>query len=35
MGSAGNVLKDGSNISDPTKRHDAQLILFDINQKLG
>ena len=29
------VLKDRPNISDPSKRHDKQLILFDINGKLA
>ena len=28
-----NVLKDDPNISDPTKRHDAQIALFDSNGK--
>ena len=35
MLSAVNVLKDGPNISDSNKRHDAQLTLFDINGSLG
>ena len=30
-----NLLKDGPNISDPTKRHDTQLSLFDINENLA
>ena len=30
-----NVLKNGPKISDPTKRHDAQLSLFDINTTLA
>ena len=34
MWSAVNVLKDGPTISDPTKRHDTQLTLFDINGNL-
>ena len=29
-----NVLEDGPNISDPTKRHDTQPSLFDVNRKL-
>ena len=29
------MLKNGLNISDPTKRHDTQLDLFDINAKLA
>ena len=35
MWSAANVLKDGPNISDSTKRHDTQLTFFDINGKLA
>ena len=34
MWSGVNVLKDGSNISDPTGRHDKQLTYFDINLNL-
>ena len=34
MWAAVNVLKSGSKISDPTKRHHKQLNLFDINGKL-
>ena len=30
-----NVLKDGPNISDTTKRHDKQLTFSDINGKLA
>ena len=30
----GHILKDRPAISDPTKRHDKQLTLFDINKKL-
>ena len=30
-----NLLKDSPNISDPTKRHDKQLSLFDINGNLA
>ena len=29
------MLKDGPKISDPTKRHDTQVTLFDINGKLA
>ena len=35
MWSAVNVLKGGPNISDPTKRHDTELTLFDINGQLA
>ena len=35
MWSAVNVLKSGPKISDPTKRHDNQLNLFDINGALA
>ena len=35
MWSDGNVLKDGPNMSDPTKRHDRKLTFFDINGKLS
>ena len=35
MRSTVNVLKDGPNISDKTKRHDTQLALFDINGKIA
>ena len=35
MRSAVNLLKNGPKISDPIKRHDTQLKLFDINRKLG
>ena len=35
MWSADNVLKDGPNISDATKRHNTQLTLFDIKGKFG
>ena len=35
MQSAVSVLKEGPNISDPTKRHDTALNLFDINGKLA
>ena len=30
----GHLLEDRPHISDPTKRHDKQVILFDINKKL-
>ena len=33
--SAVNMLQNGTKISDPTKRHDTQLNLFDINRKLS
>ena len=33
--SADNVLKDVPYISDPTKRHDTQLTLVDINGKFA
>ena len=35
MWSAVNFLKDFRNISDPTKRHDTQLTLFDINRNFA
>ena len=35
MWSTFNVLKSGPKISDPTKRHDTQLNLFDINGTLA
>ena len=35
MSSAVNMLKYGPNIWDPTKRHDTQLTLFDINGKFA
>ena len=35
MWSAINVLKDGPNFLDPTKRHDKQLTFFDTNGKLA
>ena len=34
MWSAVNVLKYGPNIWNPTKRHDTEVTLFDINGKL-
>ena len=34
MRSAVIVLKDDSNISDKTKRHDTQVTLFEINGKI-
>ena len=35
MWSVVNVIKDGLKISDPTKKHDTQLALFDINGTLA
>ena len=35
MWSATSLLKDGPNNSDPTKRHDTQLSVFDIDGKLA
>ena len=35
MSSAINVVKSGFKISDPTKRHDTQLNLFDISGTLA
>ena len=32
---SGHVLKDRPDISDPTKRHDTQVTLFDFNKKLA
>ena len=34
MCSADNVLKNGPEISDPTKKHDTQLNFLVINKKL-